>query len=344
MSFAHEDAEFAALLQIVASAGPIRSPAMVEKDYWLAHALWALEHSGLEFYFKGGTSLSKAFGLIPRFSEDIDLVILPGRLELPTASSWSTETKGATNSRRQFWRALLAQLDIPGTRLEWDEAHDPTQRNIGVKVHYPGHFVSELEAADSVVLPYVLLEMSHGSITRSARAPSLAMPISSLVHDYLGTRGQIAHYTDNRPVEVQCVHPYVTLIEKLDAIVKKYEREDDAFEPPAFVRHYEDAARIIRHPHELEALDCSIADLALEMLARRHIRRLLSADEEAFALTDPGRRSLVEKAYDRVSTMYWEERVPFMEAVNEIRRWLKLQNFAAVAAQRESIETETPRM
>ena len=54
-------------------------PGYVEKDFWVCFVLDALynglpvEHPGL--LFKGGTSLSKAFGLIERFSEDIDLVV-----------------------------------------------------------------------------------------------------------------------------------------------------------------------------------------------------------------------------------------------------------------------------
>ena len=54
-------------------------PSYVEKDFWVCLVLEALynwlpdEHPKL--LFKGGTSLSKAFGLIRRFSEDIDLVV-----------------------------------------------------------------------------------------------------------------------------------------------------------------------------------------------------------------------------------------------------------------------------
>ena len=57
------------------------APAVVEKDFWVCYTLDHLFHrSGFaeSMVFKGGTSLSKAFGLIERFSEDIDL-ILAGR-------------------------------------------------------------------------------------------------------------------------------------------------------------------------------------------------------------------------------------------------------------------------
>jgi hypothetical protein len=56
----------------------------VEKDFWVCWALDALFHGlpphGPRLLFKGGTSLSKAFGLISRFSEDIDITVFRGDL------------------------------------------------------------------------------------------------------------------------------------------------------------------------------------------------------------------------------------------------------------------------
>jgi predicted nucleotidyltransferase component of viral defense system len=50
----------------------------IEKDYWLCLVLKAIysEDIGNQVVFKGGTSLSKCFGIIERFSEDIDLSLL----------------------------------------------------------------------------------------------------------------------------------------------------------------------------------------------------------------------------------------------------------------------------
>ncbi|MEA2882414.1 MAG: hypothetical protein QOH32_1670, partial [Bradyrhizobium sp.] len=42
------------------------------KDYWIMHSLYGLQKLGLIFELKGGTSLSKGFKIIDRFSEDID--------------------------------------------------------------------------------------------------------------------------------------------------------------------------------------------------------------------------------------------------------------------------------
>jgi predicted nucleotidyltransferase component of viral defense system len=50
----------------------------VEKDYWVTYALFNIfnDKIGSDTVFKGGTALSKCFGIIQRFSEDIDLVVL----------------------------------------------------------------------------------------------------------------------------------------------------------------------------------------------------------------------------------------------------------------------------
>ena len=50
-----------------------RAELMVEKDALQSMLLLGLSKTDLPFVFKGGTSLSKAYGLINRFSEDIDL-------------------------------------------------------------------------------------------------------------------------------------------------------------------------------------------------------------------------------------------------------------------------------
>ena len=53
------------------------SPTAIEKDWWVTMVLKALSMTSIAHLlnFKGGTSLSKGFGLIDRFSEDIDLSI-----------------------------------------------------------------------------------------------------------------------------------------------------------------------------------------------------------------------------------------------------------------------------
>ena len=75
IDYLHHHPQFADLIRIVAQENGI-DPALVEKDYWIMHGLYG-QQLGLAFELKGGTSLSKGFQIIHRFSEDIDIRIEP---------------------------------------------------------------------------------------------------------------------------------------------------------------------------------------------------------------------------------------------------------------------------
>ena len=70
--YLHELADFPDLIRIVTEEMNI-VPQLVEKDYWIMHCLYGLSFQGFEFELKGGTSLSKGYGIINRFSEDIGM-------------------------------------------------------------------------------------------------------------------------------------------------------------------------------------------------------------------------------------------------------------------------------
>src|SRR5277367_679099 len=89
------------------------SPVIMEKDFWVCWLLGILFESEFadSLVFKGGTSLSKVFGVIDRFSEDIDLSLSPIFLRLPEAGTtrnqankWMTKAEAACRDavRDQF--------------------------------------------------------------------------------------------------------------------------------------------------------------------------------------------------------------------------------------------------
>ena len=71
------------------------SPVMLEKDFWVCWLLGILFESEFagSLVFKGGTSQSKVFGVIERFSEDIDLSLSPAFLKLPEAGTSRNQQK-----------------------------------------------------------------------------------------------------------------------------------------------------------------------------------------------------------------------------------------------------------
>jgi hypothetical protein len=132
-------------------------------------------------------------------------------------------------------------------------------------------------------------------------------------------------YEENRPRLVRCVHPLMTLFEKLDAMARRYER--DEIEADSFVRHYEDTARIIGAVDTLPKIEMTILDLAQDMLTKKDMRALPSPDEPALRLDDADKRAIVEKAWAKIAPMFWGERITLDEACSTIRSWLAQQEW-----------------
>jgi predicted nucleotidyltransferase component of viral defense system len=76
--FEHPDFEQAVLQAAEHFRGQGLRPSLIEKDYYVTEALRIIaDRAGDKIIFKGGTSLSKGWNLIQRFSEDIDIFLDP---------------------------------------------------------------------------------------------------------------------------------------------------------------------------------------------------------------------------------------------------------------------------
>lgn len=316
MSFVHRDPDFGSLLEIVSRATGI-SAALVEKDYWVTHTLWALHRLGLDVWFKGGTSLSKGFGLIQRFSEDLDLMIDRGAAGgLPAVTSWTSMNTGPVARRRAFYEALGPALHVPDVRIE-RSAMDPRARGAEYLGHYPGMLLADLAPT---VSPFVRLEVGHARVV-----PYVERPVNSFVHDHLDGTGMLGGYDANRPRAVRCVHPLLTLFEKLDAMARRYAREP--IEADGFVRHYEDAAHIIQAVDKLPPLDGTPRELGEDLARERVIQALPMADDPAFSLNDPEKRRALERAHASIAPMFWGPRISLDDACATIREWVRRQGW-----------------
>lgn len=314
MSLPHQDRDFTDLVAVVAGRRRL-APALVEKDYWVTHVLWGLHQLGLEVWFKGGTSLSKGFGLIERFSEDLDLKVEPGSLKaLPAVRNWKSEGKKAVQERQSHFEALQHLVEIPGVEVSADPTfEDPAHRSTQLRALYPGAHLAGL----GMLRPFVLLEIGDARVT-----PFVRRDMTSFIHEELEALGQLAAFDDNRPKSVRCVHPLVTLIEKLDAVRRRVPRGDVA--PAAFVRHFEDAARIVAAEGGLPALQGYESPMALaeEMLAQRQIAAIPSPGDVAFNPDAGERFAEIRRAHEAIAPMFWGPRIGLSEACATIRAWV----------------------
>src|SRR5262249_51117328 len=127
------------------------SPVILEKDFWVSWLLAVL--FGSEFaealVFKGGTSLSKVFGVIERFSEDLDLSLSPEFLRLPKAGTsrnqankWMQNAEAACGVavQKQIAPALEAAVAavLGKQETDWFEfLTDPMTNSPVLLFHYP---------------------------------------------------------------------------------------------------------------------------------------------------------------------------------------------------------------
>lgn len=307
--FLHNHPEFAELIRIVSDQHGI-DPVLVEKDYWIMHSLYGLQQRGLGFELKGGTSLSKGYGLIARFSEDIDIRIEPGANRGVATGPNQTKPKQVA-SRRDFYEALAEQIAIDGiVEVRRDEAFDDERyyRSGGIRLIYEPTAGSNTTLKDGI-----LLEVGFDTVT-----PNEARTISSWAYDFAAEKVEII---DNRAPDVACYHPGYTLVEKLQAISTKFrkQRETGVF-PPNFMRHYYDVYCLLKAPAVQEFIGTE-AYKAHKAKRFPQADNAIIAENEAFVLSDANIRSELAEAYAKAESLYYQGQPSFDDILAEIDGW-----------------------
>ena len=297
--FLHERRDFGQLIAIVAEQRGI-DPTLVEKDYWIMHCLWGLQAQGFRFELKGGTSLSKGFGIIHRFSEDIDIRIEPpGNPQVKVGRNQDKPAHIA--SRRGFYDWLCGQIRIPGIeRVERDTFFDDDKmRSAGIRLLYPSS-----NPTLAGIKTGILLELGFDDTT-----PNRPVTISSWAYDVAAERSVAV--MDNRALDVPCYVPTYTFVEKLQTISTKYRRlaESDTF-PSNFLRHYYDVYCLLALPEV-------VAFIGTPDYVARKEQRFRTGDEQviarnpAFLLESPAARVRFEAEYRKTAALYYEGQPEF---------------------------------
>lgn len=304
--FLHNHADFADLIRIVADHSAI-TPVLVEKDYWIMHSLYGLQQMGLSFELKGGTSLSKGFGIIGRFSEDIDIRIEPPEaMNVKIGRNQDKSTHVA--SRKDFYDWLATSIVIDGIAdIQRDTAFDDEKyRSGGVRLRYPTTTSTMSDLKEGI-----LLEVGFDDVT-----PNIPKDISSWAYDFATSKVGII---DNRAKGVPCYHPGYTLVEKLQAISTKFRRQqEEATFPVNFMRHYYDVFCLLQVPTVQEFIG---TDAYWNHKSKRFpaADNQIIAENEAFRLKDSETRQLYEAAYEKTLGLYYKGRPAFSEILEQIR-------------------------
>jgi hypothetical protein len=307
--FLHNHHQFGDLIRIVADQRGI-VPALIEKDYWIMQSLHGLRRLGMVFQLKGGTSLSKGYGLIHRFSEDIDIRIEPPP-DWRVMAGRNHDKPAHAESRKAFFDRLAATIVIDGIQaVERDEAFDdvPRYRNGGVRLIYASANGSVDGLKDGI-----LLEVGFDDV-----APNTPRDISSWAYDLAANRVEII---DNRALGVPCYDLGYTLVEKLQAISSKFRRHRDTGRfPPNFMRHYYDVASLLKD----ETVQAFVGTPQYIAHKRRRFPAAdnpVIAENEAFRLSDPATRERLQTAYAASAALYYDGQPAFEALLETIGIW-----------------------
>lgn len=292
------------------------SPVIMEKDFfvcWLLSILFQSQFAD-NLVFKGGTSLSKIFGAINRFSEDIDLSLSPAFLGLSEsapnrsqADKWWGKAEKACERvvQTQIMPTLEASaLSVLGkneqTRFEF--LKDSQTKSPVILFHYP----SALSTGFDYIRRSVKLEF--GSLTD--QQPTGRYPIRPWIAEVFP-----AVFPDWK-CEVITLEIERTFWEKSTILHAEYHRPLDIPTPERFSRHYADTAALVSHPEAIKAINHH--ELRDRVVSLKHL--FFRSSWTSYTQAKPGTFRLVPRAerlpelrrdYQLMRDMYLNEPLSF---------------------------------
>jgi hypothetical protein len=247
-----------ALAGEAADALGIPEPSFVEKDYWVVELLRSvMQPLGLEpidghvcsarALLKGGTSLSKVFSIVERFSEDLDILIVH-------------EGLGESARENRVLRPICERA-----RIDLGLSNDDTEvtgRSTGVKRNVAFRYPQRLPSAS--IRPTAQLEMG----IRGGTLPGTVHgTVRSYIAQYVASAGVDADFKELLPVEVEAIAPVRTLAEKVALLhhAGTAALDGDTRSLENAGRHLSDVAWLLSNADVQEAL--ARPDSSMEVLA-----------------------------------------------------------------------------
>lgn len=311
--YLHNHKDFAALLRIVGNELNIE-PILVEKDYWIMHVLYGLKQLNFNFELKGGTSLSKGYKIINRFSEDIDIHIKPPAEFDINENPKNTKPKNV-EARKQFYDWIADTIKINGiVEVKRDtEFDDETYyRSGGIRLYY-----QTFTEANEGIKEGILLEAGFDKVT-----PNNAITISSWAYDKAIKQG--VPVIDNRALDIACYHPGYTFVEKLQTVATKFRQEQETKEERQnLMRQYYDIFSLLGND---EVKKFTGTEEYFEHKTERFPKVDIDipiAENEAFLLNNKELRDRFIQRYKATATLYYNGQPDFEEMLTEISKWVE---------------------
>lgn len=316
-----------------AAVGSAGQQVLLEKDFWvswLLGVLFALPEIAPHLVFKGGTSLSKVYGVIDRFSEDIDLCLLPAFVGADAdafdALGSRTRRDTAVAAMQRLCGITAQEVVQPLLESAIQEALGPPQGDAAAWLRY------EVDAAArSPILyfqyptqqrtgfAYIQREVKLELGTLTDQQPTGRHPIRPLVADFFPA------LFDDWHCEVTALALERTFWEKATILHSEFYRPPDQAMPDRYARHYSDMARLLEQgdaaAHLADAALCArVVDWKGRVFPRAWARYDL-AKAGSFRLLPPEeRRTALAKDYVAMQQMFIGTPPAFEQVLDRLAR------------------------
>jgi predicted nucleotidyltransferase component of viral defense system len=202
----------------------------VEKDFWVSYVLYQLAHSehSSQVVFKGGTALSKAYHLLERFSEDVDLALIPDSTRsanrtknlLKTISSEITQglepiDSPITSKGSKYWK-IVYQYPQTFKAIEWGQVSNVLILEINAFTHPFPH-------QERIIQSYIGSHLTKAGFTTEVKSFSL------------------------EPFSIQVLDLERTFIEKVLSLVRASYSSDPTAELRNKIRHFYDLHKLVEY-------------------------------------------------------------------------------------------------
>ncbi|MDP8078807.1 nucleotidyl transferase AbiEii/AbiGii toxin family protein [Phocoenobacter skyensis] len=227
----------------------------VEKDYWITYALYTIFHSHIaqEVVFKGGTSLSKCYQLIDRFSEDIDLVIL----------------KNENDNANQLKRKLKAISHIVGEVLPEITVEGLTNKK-GTNRKTVHTYDKFFQGDYGQVRRNLVIEATCLGYFEPYTEKEICSFVGKMMMD--NQQIDIAKNYDLLPFNVQVLEPTRTLCEKIMSLIRFSYSEDPVTSLKNKIRHIYDLNQLLLEEEFLNFLYSHYFDDMLKTVAKEDVK------------------------------------------------------------------------
>lgn len=272
-----------------------RTPAVVEKDYYVTLILKLLSEQLAECVFKGGTSLSKGFHVIDRFSEDIDITFKEHIGESRRKKLKNVVLKG-----------ISEELDMPVAN--WKETQSDRDYNA-----YLFSYESVFGLQDDRLPQYVKLETALGSYS----FPTQTVEIRNYIGDYLEGRGRtdLAEQFSLGRFSMNLQSLERTYIDKVFALCDDYLQGKSK----RYSRHLYDIYKLT----PLIEFNDGFAVLVREVREHRSKMRICpSADETVdvpAVILEFCDNSFYREDYQSITDYFAEDTVPYDDVIGQMR-------------------------